>query len=196
MRGDEGVLKTWPIDRKLFGVSVSVCALLICSISFVAARAHADEWPKGWYPEPAAPPEPRLMKAGGYADLSRLPVPYWWDTAEPLTILSVAAVRFYQTRLSRHRRAECPLVPSCSRYGLMALSRHGWLKGWWLTLSRLLFRENANMHRHRPHVQTRRGPKIYDPIWFSDLSTPLKLPLVPRDVEAVDAAVRSRKNTQ
>ena len=47
-------------------------------------------------------------------------------------------VRSYQLSISAKRPAPvCPMTPSCSRYALVALSRHGALRGGWMTLARL-----------------------------------------------------------
>ncbi len=52
--------------------------------------------------------------------------------------LAARLVRSYQLTVSANRTAPvCPLTPSCSRYSLIALSRHGALRGGWLTVRRL-----------------------------------------------------------
>ncbi len=46
-------------------------------------------------------------------------------------------VRGYQLLLSPYLGGTCRYQPSCSRYALDALRRHGALRGGWLTLRRL-----------------------------------------------------------
>jgi len=52
--------------------------------------------------------------------------------------LVLAAVRFYQTRISAGTAPSCRYLPTCSQYGYEAVHRHGLAKGSWLTLRRLL----------------------------------------------------------
>ena len=65
--------------------------------------------------------------------------------------LLIGLVRVYQATLSPFLGGACRFEPSCSRYGIEALRRHGALRGSWLTLRRLL--------RCRPY-----GPSGYDPV--------------------------------
>jgi len=46
-------------------------------------------------------------------------------------------VRFYRRFLSPRLPPLCRYEPSCSAYAMVALERHGALRGGWLTLSRL-----------------------------------------------------------
>lgn len=57
---------------------------------------------------------------------------------KPLTFLLVGLVRAYQLILSPHLPPACRFFPSCSHYALLALERHGALRGTWLTIKRLL----------------------------------------------------------
>ena len=66
---------------------------------------------------------------------------------DPLTIALASAtarlawrlVRSYQVGVSVPRgRPVCPMSPSCSRYALVALSRHGFLRGGALVVRRLV----------------------------------------------------------
>ncbi len=50
--------------------------------------------------------------------------------------LALTLVKFYQA-LSASRQHVCRFVPSCSEYSHQAISRHGLIKGSWLTLTRL-----------------------------------------------------------
>jgi len=46
-------------------------------------------------------------------------------------------IRGYQRTLSRATPPTCRFVPSCSQYGYEAISRHGALRGSWLTVARI-----------------------------------------------------------
>ncbi|PLW73035.1 membrane protein insertion efficiency factor YidD [Streptomyces sp. DJ] len=48
-----------------------------------------------------------------------------------------AAVRYYQLRISPRYGARCRFSPTCSQYGVVALRRHGALKGGLLTVRRI-----------------------------------------------------------
>lgn len=57
--------------------------------------------------------------------------------ADPGVPLLVAVIRLYQAVLAPLFRGACRFEPSCSRYGIEAISTHGSLRGSWLTLRRL-----------------------------------------------------------
>ncbi|MDH4131300.1 MAG: membrane protein insertion efficiency factor YidD [Gemmatimonadota bacterium] len=50
---------------------------------------------------------------------------------------SIALIRVYQLVISPAIPPSCRFEPSCSRYALEAVQRHGAVKGWWLGLRRL-----------------------------------------------------------
>ncbi len=52
--------------------------------------------------------------------------------------LSLAFIRFYQRRISASLPPACRFQPTCSHYGYEAIQRYGAIKGWALTLWRLL----------------------------------------------------------
>jgi len=47
-------------------------------------------------------------------------------------------IKLYQKYLSPMKRTKCPYCPTCSAYGLEAISKHGAIKGGVLTLWRLI----------------------------------------------------------
>ncbi len=55
----------------------------------------------------------------------------------PLTMLLVAAIRFYQGAISPMLPAACRYQPTCSQYAIEALRKHGLLKGSWLAVKRI-----------------------------------------------------------
>ena len=58
-----------------------------------------------------------------------------------LVILSIFLIReIHQKRLSPKlnlRGVHCRFYPSCSNYGIMALKKYGFLKGWLKTINRI-----------------------------------------------------------
>ena len=54
-------------------------------------------------------------------------------------------LRFYQRVISPADGAGCTMYPSCSRYGMQAVSRDGPLVGTWLTAARIL-RPHSDPH--------------------------------------------------
>jgi hypothetical protein len=52
--------------------------------------------------------------------------------------LSLAFIRFYQRHISASLPPACRFQPTCSHYGYEAIQRHGAIKGWALTLWRLV----------------------------------------------------------
>ena len=55
-----------------------------------------------------------------------------------LAALLLALIGFYRQWISPLLGPRCRFIPSCSAYGLEAISRHGPWRGSWLTLKRLL----------------------------------------------------------
>ncbi len=47
-------------------------------------------------------------------------------------------IKFYQKYLSPLKSTKCPYCPTCSAYGLEAITKHGAIKGGALTIWRLL----------------------------------------------------------
>ena len=55
-----------------------------------------------------------------------------------MTSVLVVLVRAYQRLVSPLIPASCRYVPSCSEYAAQALTRHGLVRGVWLSVTRLL----------------------------------------------------------
>jgi len=56
---------------------------------------------------------------------------------DPVTRAALALLRFYRAAVSPWLPPTCRYEPSCSRYALAAVERHGALRGGWLALWRL-----------------------------------------------------------
>ena len=50
----------------------------------------------------------------------------------------ILLIRFYQVAISPFTPAACRFEPSCSNYSLQAFTKHGLLKGGWLSLKRII----------------------------------------------------------
>jgi len=55
-----------------------------------------------------------------------------------MTSVLVVLVRAYQKLESPLYPANCRYVPSCSEYAAQALTRHGLVRGTWLSMARVL----------------------------------------------------------
>jgi uncharacterized protein len=62
----------------------------------------------------------------------------------------VAAIGVYQREISAHRPPSCRFEPTCSAYGIQALSTHGAVRGAFLTLRRLLRCRPGGRRGHDP----------------------------------------------
>lgn len=56
----------------------------------------------------------------------------------PLSMLGICLIRAYQLLLSPWLGVNCRFDPTCSEYALAALRGHGFLRGSWLAVRRML----------------------------------------------------------
>mgnify|MGYP003878610435 CR=1 FL=1 len=47
-------------------------------------------------------------------------------------------IQFYRRYISPLKPPSCRFGPSCSNYALQAIARHGWIRGGWLAIHRIL----------------------------------------------------------
>ena len=82
-------------------------------------------------------PEPGLasLQAAELGSSPQLPTQL---LSRGLAALLLALIGFYRQWISPLLGPRCRFIPSCSAYGLEAISRHGPWRGSWLTLRRLL----------------------------------------------------------
>lgn len=52
--------------------------------------------------------------------------------------LAVLLIKLYQRAISPYLMPSCRYTPSCSEYGIKAFHKHGFFKGGYLTLKRIL----------------------------------------------------------
>ena len=82
-------------------------------------------------------PEPGLasLQAAELGSSTQLPTQL---LSRGLAALLLALIGFYRQWISPLLGPRCRFIPSCSAYGLEAISRHGPWRGSWLTLRRLV----------------------------------------------------------
>jgi len=68
----------------------------------------------------------------------------------PLSYLAIGLIKIYQYTISPLLGASCRYQPSCSQYGIEALKKHGFLKGGYLTIKRVLSCNPWGGHGHDP----------------------------------------------
>lgn len=56
----------------------------------------------------------------------------------PLASLAIRAIQFFRERRPSYTQGVCIYRPTCGDYGVLAISRFGFVIGGWLTLRRLL----------------------------------------------------------
>jgi len=81
---------------------------------------------------------PRELELEPYPALPHPPASAEAQPSSPLAWLLLTLIGVYRTWISPLLGPRCRFIPSCSAYGLEAISRHGALRGSWLTLRRLL----------------------------------------------------------
>lgn len=70
--------------------------------------------------------------------------------------------------LSAVRSGECPMHPSCSEYSRQAIARHGFAKGWIMTMDRLM-RCGRDETRIAPRIRINGKWKYHDPVEANDI---------------------------
>jgi putative membrane protein insertion efficiency factor len=62
----------------------------------------------------------------------------------------ILLIKIYQKIISPWLPARCRYTPTCSQYGIEAFNKYGPLKGFWLTLKRILRCNPWGGHGHDP----------------------------------------------
>lgn len=65
-------------------------------------------------------------------------------------IIFLLLIRFYQYFISPLSGASCRFTPTCSQYGVEAITKYGPFKGGWLTVKRILRCHPWGSHGHDP----------------------------------------------
>jgi putative membrane protein insertion efficiency factor len=67
-----------------------------------------------------------------------------------LSTVFVGMIKVYQGAISPYLMPSCRYTPTCSQYGIEAISKHGPFKGGYLTLKRFLSCHPWGGHGHNP----------------------------------------------
>lgn len=67
-------------------------------------------------------------------------LPIWEPNggSDEMKAIAIGLIRFYRRFISPLKPPVCRFAPTCSEYGLIAISRYGVWRGGWLTLKRIL----------------------------------------------------------
>jgi uncharacterized protein len=79
----------------------------------------------------------------------------------------VLPIRFFRQYLSGADGDRCSMYPSCSRYALDAVKKHGGITGWIMTCDRLM-RCGRDEVSHSPSIQIQQRFFVYDPVENND----------------------------
>lgn len=79
------------------------------------------------------------------------------------------AFKFYSNHLTKVDGPRCEHRPTCSRYGIESMRKHGFVVGSWLTIDRLLRSGRSSSLRSLPLKEFHGGlPYYHDPIEEND----------------------------
>jgi uncharacterized protein len=67
-----------------------------------------------------------------------------------VSLIFIFLIKIYQLVISPFLPNSCRFSPTCSQYGLEAVSKHGPIKGLWLTVKRILRCHPWGGHGHDP----------------------------------------------
>ena len=74
-----------------------------------------------------------------------------WHILKKIPVhVAVFLIRCYQVVLSPHFPSTCRFEPTCSCYGVEAFQKHGFVKGFYLTLRRILRCRPGGAHGYDP----------------------------------------------
>jgi putative membrane protein insertion efficiency factor len=68
----------------------------------------------------------------------------------PFSYLFIGLIKIYQYSISPLLGPACRYTPSCSQYGIEALKKHGFIKGFYLTVKRVSSCHPWGGHGHDP----------------------------------------------
>jgi len=127
--------------------------MLVCMQ--VSASAGDDPFRGPWQKAPAAKEDPNTRPPG---EKNQRP--------SAVQRMAVRSIRFFQDVISPVDGDRCPMVPSCSAYGIHAIERHGFLLGTIMVAARLTHERGEMMVS--PTVRTAGGYRFYDPVESND----------------------------
>lgn len=81
--------------------------------------------------------------------------------------LGAAIVSVFRDHISAVDGDRCPSVPTCSVYSVQAFKKHGFFKGWMMTVDRLIH-EGKEETAVSPLIYSNGKWRIYDPVKNND----------------------------
>lgn len=67
-----------------------------------------------------------------------------------MKVVFIFIIRIYQKVLSPILPSSCRYTPTCSQYAIEALQKHGFFKGFWLAIKRIVSCNPWGGHGHDP----------------------------------------------
>jgi len=58
--------------------------------------------------------------------------------------VSIRLIEFYRVVAPKRLRQTCLFEPTCSEYAILAITKYGFLKGWYLSLKRIVSCKQPN----------------------------------------------------
>ena len=89
-------------------------------------------------------------------------IPFNPRESMPIRLFSTGFIRLYQKYISTQDQPVCNFSPSCSRFGMGAIQKYGFLRGILLTADRLLRDNGTTLHTHYPFDEA--SGKYIDPV--------------------------------
>lgn len=147
------------ISKKLFGNIISMFSLIMLLLFFSDSLLYAGD-DNSFVPW-------NFSKSNPQNNIKPTPKE---DAISGKNIL-VSSLRFYQRNLSPVMGGRCPMNPSCSRYSIQAINKHGFFIGLVMTADRLIHEADET----RLATASVRGNKVTfsDPVenndfWFAE----------------------------
>ncbi len=95
------------------------------------------------------------------------PLPVATQASRSDMTTAAAPIHFFRHYLSGADGQRCPMTPSCSRYALSAMARHGAFMGWVMACDRLM-RCGRDELKHSSSVMTPTGIRCRDTVDNND----------------------------
>lgn len=89
-------------------------------------------------------------------------IPFNPRESMPIRLFSTGLIRLYQKYISTQDQPACNFSPSCSRFGMGAIQKYGFLRGILLTADRLLRDNGIALHTNYPFDEA--SGKYIDPV--------------------------------
>ncbi len=136
-------------------IGITLIAVLAITVMQAPAGADGSDPFRGPWRKTAA----RVTEA-------ETPVPVAESADRVPRTVGIKGIRFFQNVISPIDGDRCPMIPSCSSFGIHAIKKHGLLLGIVMTTARLTH-EQGEM-AIAPRIRTHDGFRFYDPVENND----------------------------